>query len=140
MVLDEFLSELSLFEDRNDRIQALIGIADQYRPAPDAVAPRPLDEAHRVKGCESEVFVWAVNSPKGLEFEYVVDNPQGISAMAMAAILKKHLDHQPLEAVLEVPDDVVYSIFGRELSMGKSMGLIGMVQMTKAEARRAASL
>ena len=35
-----------------------------------------------------------------------------------------------------VPADVVYRIFGRELSMGKSLGLMGMVNMVRAEARQ----
>ena len=40
------------------------------------------------------------------------------------------------EEVVRVPPDVVYRIFGRELSMGKSMGLMGMVAMVATEARR----
>ena len=35
--------------------------------------------------------------------------------------------------------DIVYTIFGRELSMGKSMGLMAMVTMVRAAAERAAA-
>lgn len=35
----------------------------------------------------------------------------------------------PLDQVAAVSTDVVYEIFGRELSMGKSMGLTGMVNL-----------
>jgi hypothetical protein len=35
-----------------------------------------------------------------------------------------------------VPREVVYDLFGRELSMGKSMGLMGMVAIVQAAARR----
>jgi cysteine desulfuration protein SufE len=42
------------------------------------------------------------------------------------------------EEIQTVPDDVVYAIFGRELSMGKSMGLTGVVRMVRALARSAA--
>jgi hypothetical protein len=35
-----------------------------------------------------------------------------------------------------VPADVVYRIFGRELSMGKSLGLMGMVNMVRTAARQ----
>jgi hypothetical protein len=35
-----------------------------------------------------------------------------------------------------VPQDIVYRIFGRELSMGKSMGLMGMVSMVTNLAKR----
>jgi cysteine desulfuration protein SufE len=63
-----------------------------------------------------------------------VENPQGISAMALAEILRGSLSGAPLEEVAAVPADVVYRIFGRELSMGKSMGLMGMVNMVRAAA------
>jgi cysteine desulfuration protein SufE len=72
-----------------------------------------------------------------LKFEFAVDNPQGMSAMALARILDDSLSGVPLEQVRQVPDDLVYTIFGRELSMGKSAGLMGMVQMVRAEANRA---
>ena len=73
---------------------------------------------------------------EGLKFHFAVDNPQGMSAMAMARILDDSLSGVPLTEVVEVPDELVYTIFGRELSMGKSAGLMGMVQMVRAEAKR----
>jgi sulfur transfer protein SufE len=42
----------------------------------------------------------------------------------------------PLEQVAMMQGDVVYEIFGRELSMGKSAGLQGMVAMVAREARK----
>ena len=35
-----------------------------------------------------------------------------------------------------MPTELVYDVFGRELSMGKNLGLMGMVQMCRAFARR----
>jgi cysteine desulfuration protein SufE len=66
-----------------------------------------------------------------------VDNPQGISAMAFAEILDQGLSGAPLDQVLQVPDDVVYEVFGRELSMGKTMGLTETLRAVKALARQA---
>ena len=43
----------------------------------------------------------------------------------MAVILGDALSGAPPEQVAEVPQDIVYQVFGRELSMGKSMGLDG---------------
>jgi cysteine desulfuration protein SufE len=40
--------------------------------------------------------------------------------------------------VAEVPSDIVYNVFGRELSMGKSMGLMGMVGMVAKLAKKRA--
>ena len=71
-----------------------------------------------------------------LTYYFAVENPQGISAMALAAILGDALSGVSLEEVAAVPADVVYRIFGRELSMGKSLGLMGMVNMVRAAARQ----
>ncbi|CAN5481402.1 hypothetical protein BH11ARM1_BH11ARM1_04850 [soil metagenome] len=128
------LDDLAFFPDRQERIEALIALGDEFRE--EAVPNIPRDAAHRVPACESEVYVSAETSDNGLKFLFAVDNPQGISAMALAQMLDQGLSNQPLEQVLEVPDDIVYTIFGRELSMGKSAGLMGMVQKVKQEAAK----
>jgi len=56
--------------------------------------------------------------------------------MALAEILRGSLSGAPLEEVAAVPADVVYRVFGRELSMGKSLGLMGIVNMVCAAARQ----
>jgi cysteine desulfuration protein SufE len=133
--LQALLDDLSFFTDRNERIQALIELGEEFRnPAPDEL---PRNEATRVPGCESEVYVVSEPMGEGRKYRFAVDNPQGISAMALARILDEGLSGAPLAEVREVPEDVVYQIFGRELSMGKSLGLTGMVRMVKAEAAKA---
>ncbi|HEV8241592.1 MAG TPA: SufE family protein [Thermoanaerobaculia bacterium] len=135
--LQEHLELVELLPDRADRIQYLISQADHFREVPPEVATRPFPETHRVPQCESEVYVWATPRPDGtLDFHFAVENPQGIAAKALAAILADALPGQPLEAVIAIPGDVVYSLFGRELSMGKNLGLLGMLQMCQAFARR----
>ena len=126
--LQSQLEDLELYPDRADRIEALIAIGEEFRN-PDRTA-FPRDEACRVPGCESEAFVgW---NPSG-ELAIAIDNPQGISAMAMAQILLTGVQGATVEQVRAIPDDIIYVIFGRELSMGKSMGLTGMVRMVKQE-------
>jgi cysteine desulfuration protein SufE len=135
--LQALLDTLSLLEDRNDRIQFLIDLAERFREVPESVATRPFEESHRVPHCESEAFAWA--EPRGdgtLDFYFAVENPQGISAKAMAAILGDTLSGAPLEEVLAVSGDLPFTIFGRELSMGKSMGLTSLLGRLQAEARR----
>jgi len=126
--------------DRAERIQLLIDISRRYRPAPESIATRPYDEQYKVPACESQAYAFAEEMPGGtLRFHFTVDNPQGISAMAMAVILDEALSNQPLPQVAAVPRDIVYEIFGRELSMGKSMGLMGMVSMVANYAKKAAA-
>ena len=132
------LDALSMVPDRGERIQLLIDIAGKFQEVPPQVAARPFPEENRVPACESEAFVWAQRRPDGLlDFHFAVENPQGISAKAMAVILKDNLSGQPLEQVAAVPQDIVYQVFGRELSMGKSMGLMGMVGMVSTLAKKA---
>lgn len=123
--------------DRGDRIEMLIEVADQFKPVPARIAQRPYPVEHRVPGCESEAYVWSESCPDGtLAYYFAVENPQGISAMALAEILRSSLSGVPLDQIAEVPADVVYRIFGNELSMGKSLGLMGMVNMVRAQARQ----
>ena len=138
--LANLIELLAATPDRLDRIDILIQIADRFRDVPEDVATRPFPREHLTPACESEAYVWA--KPRGdgtLDFYFAVENPQGISARAMAVIL-----HESLSGVLpadaaRVPDDVVYEIFGNELSMGKSMGLMGMVAMVRHFAKRYAA-
>jgi cysteine desulfuration protein SufE len=127
---------MELITDRQERIQILVDTAKSFRQAPADRISKPYPEENRVPGCESEAFAWTSLERGGLVFEFAVENPQGISAMAMAEILREGLMGEPASAAESVPDDIVYRIFGKELSMGKSMGLMGMVQLIKAQARR----
>jgi cysteine desulfuration protein SufE len=131
------LEMLALLPDRGDRIQYLISLADRFRDVPPSVATRPFDEDHRVPQCESEAYVWASPREDGtLDFHFAVENPQGVSAKALAVMLAEGLSGAPVEQVARVPTDLVYDVFGRELSMGKNLGLMGMVQICRAFARR----
>lgn len=134
--LERLLATLETL-DRSDRIEMLVDVARRFKCVPEQVAVRPYPKERRVPGCESEAYVWAESRPDGtLTYSFAVENPQGISAMALAAILGDSLSGVPLSEVIAVPADVVYRIFGNELSMGKSLGLMGMVNMVRAEATR----
>ncbi|MFI5386569.1 MAG: SufE family protein [Fimbriimonadales bacterium] len=127
--LQETLDDLALLTDRQERIDYLIALAEEFvNPGPDEL---PRTPENRVPGCESEAYVVAEPMSHGLKFKIAVDNPQGISAMAMAVILDQSLSGEDLAGVRDVPEDIVYRIFGNELSMGKSMGLTGMVRMVR---------
>ncbi len=134
-----FVDGLALFADRSERIRFLIDVADRFREVPEAIATRPFPPEHEVQHCESGAFVWATRSGDAIDLHFAVENPQRVSAKALAVILSEGLAGASLEDILAVPGDLPYTIFGRELSMGKSMGLTGMVAMAQAQARRAAA-
>ena len=123
--------------DRGLRAEMLIEYADAFTPVAESVARRPYPESARAPRCESEAYVFAVDRPDGtLDLHFAVENPQGLSAKAWAVILAETLAGQPLEQVARVPQDVVFEVFGRDLSMGKGQGLLGMLEVVQHEARR----
>lgn len=133
--LQEYLDDLAMFSDRQDHIEYLIALADEYK-RPDSVTFVRTEEK-KVPGCESEVFIDSVEFGSSIHYRFAVDNPQGVSAMAMAVILQNSLSGAPKEEIAAVPEDIVFQIFGNELSMGKNLGLTNMVRIVK---RLAASL
>jgi cysteine desulfuration protein SufE len=137
--LPQLLDHLRLIEDRGDRIELLIDIADRYRGVPASIASRPYSEDRLVPACESEAYFWPEDCDRGdgsFHIHFAVENPQGISARAMAVILDETLSGRPLSELADLDTDLPLAIFGRELSLGKNMGLTGMVGMVRSEARR----
>lgn len=125
------------FVNRTMRSEMLIEYADSFEEVPAAVASRPFPDKSRAPRCESEAYVFATDRPDGtLKLWFAVENPQGLSAKAWAVILDNTLSGQPLDLVAHVPQDVIFRIFGRDLSMGKGQGLIGMLEVVQHEARR----
>ncbi len=121
---------------RDRRIELLLAYSERYREPPPGVATRPYPPGHRVPGCESEAYVWALPRPDGtLTFHVAVDNPLGVSARALAVILGETASGAPLEQVLAIEEGIVAALFGPELSMGKGQGLTGMVAMVRGLAR-----
>jgi cysteine desulfuration protein SufE len=135
--LAELLDTFASTTDRAERTELLIYYADRFQPVPERIAARPFPEAHRVPFCESEAYVWNEMQPEGtLKFYFAVENPQGLSAMALAAILDQTLSGLPPEQAAQVSPDIVLRLFGRDISMGKGQGLMAMVSMVQGLAQR----
>lgn len=132
VVLDDFG-----FVDRNERAELLIEAADRFQEVPAHIATRPFPEANHVQRCESEAYVWAEDLPDGTQkYYFAVENPQGLSAKSWAVILDETLSGQPLEQVAAVPADAVFQVYGKDLSMGKGQGLMGMLAHVTHAAKR----
>lgn len=128
---------LDSVDERQERIQILIDLSRRFRPVPDRVAARPYPDTCRAPACDSQAYVFAEDLEDGtLKLHFAVENPQGITAMALAVILDEALSGEPLDRVAGVPPEVIHRIFGEDLSMGKTMGLMGMVNLVRAEAKR----
>ena len=135
--LDQLIDTFQMF-DPADRTDMLLSYADQFKEVPPAVATRPFPESHHVPQCESDAYAWAVKRPDGtLKLHFAVENPSGVSAKALATILDKTLSGLPATQVAEVSPDIVERIFRQNISMGKGMGLMSMVQAVQALAKSA---
>jgi sulfur transfer protein SufE len=83
--------------------------------------------------------VWASKQPDGtLKLYFAVENPSGVSARALAAILDRTLSGLSPRQIAEVTPDIVERIFRQNISMGKGLGLMSMVQAVRSLARAAA--
>ncbi len=134
--LAALMEDFSSITDRSERSEMLIGLADQFQSVPERIATRPFPEDHRVPACESEAYVWSEDLPDGsLKYHFAVENPQGISAKAMAVVLDQTLSGQPVEQVAKISPEIVLTIFGNEISMGKGQGLMGIVSVVQKMAQ-----
>lgn len=134
--LKEVLEDFA-FVDRSERAELLIDYADDFEDVAERIATRPFPEENHVQRCESDAYVWAEDLPDGtLKFHFAVENPQGLSAKAWARIMDQTLSGEPLEQVAKVPPDVIFEIYGKDLSMGKGQGLMGMLDHVTSAARR----
>ena len=137
--LQEVLDLFATFDDPADRTNLLLSYADQFREVPAEVATRPFGQDHLVPHCESEAYVWAVKQPdRTLKLHFAVENPSGISARALAAILDRSLSGLPPDQIAQITPDIVEAIFRQNISMGKGMGLMSMVQAVRSLAKAAA--
>jgi cysteine desulfuration protein SufE len=136
--LQDVLDLFATFDDPSDRTNLLLSYADQFKEVPPAVASRPFGRDHLVPHCESEAYVWALKQPDGtLKLHFAVENPSGISARALGAILDRSLSGLPAAQIAEITPDVVEAIFRQNISMGKGMGLMSMVQAVRSLANAA---
>lgn len=135
--LQDLVGMFEMF-DQDDRTQLLLSYADQFTEVPPDVARRPFDKSHQVPQCESDAYAWATKRPDGtLKLYFAVENPSGVSAKALAAILDKTLSGLPAADIAGVGPDIVERIFRQNISMGKGMGLMSMVQAVQALAKAA---
>jgi len=124
--------------DPADRTSMLLSYADQFREVPPSIATRPFAKSHQVPQCESDAYVWANKQPDGtVKFYFAVENPSGVSAKALATILDKTLSGLPAKDIATVDCGIVEQIFRQNISMGKGMGLMAMVNAVQALAKAA---
>ena len=136
--LQQLVDMFQMF-DPADRTSLLLSYADQFKEVPPSIAARPFPKSHQIPHCESDAYAWAQKLPDGtLKFYFAVENPSGVSAKALAAILDKTLSGLPAAEIATVNCGIVEDLFRQNISMGKGMGLMAMVNAVQALAKAAA--
>ena len=135
--LQQLVDMFQMF-DPADRTSLLLSYADQFKEVPPSIAARPFPKSHQIPHCESDAYAWAQKLPDGtLKLYFAVENPSGISAKALAAILDKTLSGLSASEIATIDPAIVEKIFRQNISMGKGMGLMSMVQAVQALAKAA---
>jgi cysteine desulfuration protein SufE len=135
--LQKLVDTFQMF-DPADRTSMLLSYADQFKEVPASIATRPFPKSHQIPQCESDAYAWAQKLPDGtLKLYFAVENPSGISAKALAAILDRTLSGLPASDIATITPDIVEKIFRQNISMGKGMGLMSMVEAVRSLARAA---
>jgi cysteine desulfuration protein SufE len=136
--LADLLETFDMFPDPADRTGMLLSYADQFKEVPNEIAQRPFPTSHRVPQCESDAYAWAVKQPDGrLKLWFAVENPSGVSAKALATILDRTLSGLRPDEIAGIDASIVERIFRQNISMGKGMGLMSMVEAVRALAKAA---
>ncbi len=134
--LADILKQFESVTDEDGRVDLLLRYAEQFQEVPPSIAARPFDVGHRVQFCESEAYVWSVEQPDHtLKFYFAVENPSGVSAKALATVLDKGLSGALPAQAAQISEDIVSRIFRQNISMGKGMGLMSLVQTVRAIAK-----
>ena len=134
--LAELLDEFVDITDRYERYDILTEFADAFRPVPEHIARPPYPQDHLVPYCESQMYFWArPDGEHAFKFYFASENAQSISARAMAAILDETCSGAPAWQVVHIPDDLPQRLFGKDLAMGRTLGLVSLVGMVKNVAR-----
>jgi cysteine desulfuration protein SufE len=135
--LQQLVETFQMF-DPADRTSLLLSYADQFKEVPPTIATRPFAKSHQIPQCESDAYAWAQKMPDGtLKLYFAVENPSGVSAKALAAILDKTLSGLPARDIATISPDIVEKIFRQNISMGKGMGLMSMVDAVRSLAKAA---
>ncbi len=121
----------------SERHELLLDYSDRFQGVPEHIATRPYPESHRVVECESDVYVFTEKADNGgINFYIAVENPQGVSSRALSAILSESFNGASLETIERIPETLVFELFGRNVSMGKGAGMMGIIRLLKHFARQ----
>jgi len=125
--------EFALFGDWSERYQYLIDLGRSLPPFPDAWR----DEAHRIHGCQSLVWLVAEGDASALTLHAGSDS---VIVSGLIALVLRVYSGLPAADIVATEPDFIHAIgLGSHLSPTRSNGLAALLARVKALAGRAAA-
>jgi cysteine desulfuration protein SufE len=127
----EIVDEFSMFEDWQDKYAHLIELGRELDPIPEQFK----DEGHKVKGCQSQV--WLHVEPQEGRLHLLAESDALIVQGLIALLLRVYQDRTPqeiLDTELRFLEDIGLL---SHLSMNRTNGLRSMINSIRAHAATA---
>lgn len=132
--LAELAEEFELLGDWEERYRHLIDLGRELAP----LAPHERSEAHRVRGCASQV--WLVTERDGARLGFRGDSDAHIVRGLIAVLLRLYSGRTPAQiAAFDARAGLARLGLAEALSTQRSNGLASMVARIRAEADDAAA-
>jgi cysteine desulfuration protein SufE len=137
MTIDDIIDNFSYLDSWDDRYRYVIELGRMMPPFPDAAR----DEAHKVQGCASQVWLVTDIEPNGTAgpvLHFAGDSDAHI-VRGLIAILLALYSGQPARKILDVDALALFDRLGlrENLTPQRSNGLKSMVGRIRADARGA---
>ena len=137
MTIDDIIENFSFLDDWDDRYRYVIELGRSLPAFPEEAR----DEAHKVQGCASQVWLAAKtqeNGGRGPVMTFVADSDAHIVRGLVAIVLSLYSGRTPQE-ILATDAIAVFDEFGfrDHLTPQRSNGLRSMVERIKTDAREA---
>lgn len=117
----ELIDEFALFDNWVDRYQYIIDLGRQLPPFPEAART----EAHKIRGCQSQV--WLVTRPEGGRLVFQAVSDSAIVSGLIAMLMRIYSGRQARE-IRDTPPDFIGAIgLDQHLSPTRSNGLHAML-------------
>ena len=118
---DAIVEEFAFFDDWTERYQYLIDLGRKLPPLPDELKT----EAHKVHGCQSQVWLVADGDARALTFRAISDS--AIVSGLIALLLRVYSGRSAAE-ILDTPPRFIEAIgLAQHLSPTRSNGLAAML-------------
>ncbi|MHB8678810.1 MAG: SufE family protein [Rudaea sp.] len=131
---DAIIGEFAFFGDWTERYQYLIDLGRKLPPLPEELKT----EAHKVSGCQSQVWLVPGGDAQRLTFQAISDSA---IVSGLIALLLRVYSGRSAQEIIDTPPRFIEAIgLAQHLSPTRSNGLTAMLARIKDYARAAAQI